>query len=170
VFNELIADGRYAIRQLRRVDSHNRDGRLIDANAGGRRIAAESPGQYPWLITATMSAAPRTSSRGAIARPIAGATPTPLRKSPDTRSAWTDLLIMVLREASAIAAIGAIIGAAAAVALSRYVRAMLFGITLGDPVTIGGAVVAMMAVALMAGWVPASKASRLDPMTALRHE
>jgi ABC-type lipoprotein release transport system permease subunit len=37
-------------------------------------------------------------------------------------------------------------------------------------VTIAGAVVAMLAAARMAGWVPAWKASRLDPMTALRHE
>jgi predicted permease len=81
-----------------------------------------------------------------------------------------DVLVMVLREASAIAAIGATIGAGVALALSRYIRAMLFGITPTDPVTIGGAVVAMIAVALVAGWLPAWKASRLDPMTALRHE
>jgi ABC-type antimicrobial peptide transport system permease subunit len=80
------------------------------------------------------------------------------------------VLVMVLREASAIAAIGATIGAAVALALSRYIRAMLFGITPADPLTIGAAVVAMMAVALLAGWVPAWKASRLDPMTALRHD
>jgi predicted permease len=81
-----------------------------------------------------------------------------------------DVLVMVLREAFTIAAVGATAGAAAALALSRYIRAMLFGIAPTDPVTIGGAVVAMLAVALMAGWVPAWKASRLDPMTALRHE
>ena len=61
-------------------------------------------------------------------------------------------------------------GVGAAAALSRYVRARLFGITPADPVTIGGAVAAMMAVALLAGWLPARKASRLDPMMALRHE
>jgi predicted permease len=81
-----------------------------------------------------------------------------------------DVLVMILREASSLAALGAGIGVAVAAALSRYIRAMLFGITPADPATIGGAVAAMMLVALMAGWFPARKASQLDPMIALRHE
>jgi predicted permease len=81
-----------------------------------------------------------------------------------------DVLAMILREAASLAALGAVLGVVAAAALSRYVRAMLFGITPADPATIGGAVAAMMAVALLAGWLPARKASRLDPMIALRHE
>ena len=81
-----------------------------------------------------------------------------------------DVLVMILREASTLAALGAAIGVAAAAALSRYIRAMLFGITPADPATIGGAVAAMMLVALMAGWLPARRASQLDPMIALRHE
>jgi ABC-type antimicrobial peptide transport system permease subunit len=81
-----------------------------------------------------------------------------------------DVLIMILREASSLAALGALIGVVAAAALSRYIRAMLFGVTPTDPATICGAVAAMMLVALLAGWVPARKASRLDPMAALRHD
>jgi ABC-type antimicrobial peptide transport system permease subunit len=77
---------------------------------------------------------------------------------------------MILREASSLVALGAVIGVAAAVALSRYVRAMLFGITPVDPATLAGAVAAMMLVGVLAGWVPARKASRLDPMAALRHD
>jgi predicted permease len=81
-----------------------------------------------------------------------------------------DVLVMILREASSLAALGAAIGVVAAAALSRYIRAMLFGITPADPATIAGAVAVMMLVALLAGWLPARKASRLDPMIALRHE
>ena len=77
---------------------------------------------------------------------------------------------MILREASSLAALGAVLGAAVAVALSRHIRAMLFGITPADPATMIGAVAAMMLVAFLAGWFPARKASQLDPMVALRHE
>jgi len=54
--------------------------------------------------------------------------------------------------------------------MSGSIRGLLFGITLADPATIAGAVAAMMVVALLAGWLPARRASRLDPMAALRHE
>ena len=81
-----------------------------------------------------------------------------------------DVLVMILREASSLAALGAAIGVVAAAALSRYIRAMLFGITPADPATIAVAVAAMMLVALLAAWLPARKASQLDPMIALRHE
>jgi len=81
-----------------------------------------------------------------------------------------DVLVMILREASSLAALGAVLGAAVGVALSRHIRGMLFGITPADPATMIGAVAAMMLVALLAGWFPARKASQLDPMGALRHE
>ncbi len=75
-----------------------------------------------------------------------------------------------MREAALLAAIGAIVGAAAAAALGRYVKATLFSVTPIDPIAIGGAVTAMLIVALIASWVPARRASRLDPIVALRHE
>jgi putative ABC transport system permease protein len=86
------------------------------------------------------------------------------------RSRVEQRLAMILREASSLAALGAVIGVVAAALLSRYVRALLFGVSPGDPVTFIAAVAAMMLVALLAGWIPARRASRLDPMTALRHE
>ncbi len=77
---------------------------------------------------------------------------------------------MVLREASSPAAVGAVIGLAAAAVLTRYVRAMLFGVAPLDPVTLTAATTVMLVVAVVAGWLPARRASRLDPMEALRHE
>jgi predicted permease len=81
-----------------------------------------------------------------------------------------DVHMMILHEALVLAGVGAAIGAVGAVALGRYIRAMLFGVTTGDPMTIGTAMAAMMLVAVLAGWIPARNASKLDPSTALRHE
>jgi predicted permease len=81
-----------------------------------------------------------------------------------------DVLMMVLREASLLAAIGIVLGTAAALGLSRYIESMLFGLTKYDPVAIGGAILTMLVVAVLAGWLPARRACRLDPMVALRHE
>jgi hypothetical protein len=75
-----------------------------------------------------------------------------------------------LREASSPAALGAVIGLAVAALLTRYVQTMLFGVQPLDPVTLTLAVTLMLAVAVLAGWLPARRASRLDPMEALRHE
>ena len=77
---------------------------------------------------------------------------------------------MVLREASLLAVLGVIVGSAAAAALGRFVQATLFGVTPIDPLAIGGAVAAMLSVALLAGWMPARRACRLNPLLALRHE
>jgi ABC-type antimicrobial peptide transport system permease subunit len=85
-------------------------------------------------------------------------------------AARRDVLVMVLREAALLAAIGVGIGVAAAAGLGRYVEAMLFGVTARDPIVMAGAAAAMLAVALLAGWLPAWRACRLNPMTALRHE
>jgi predicted permease len=81
-----------------------------------------------------------------------------------------NVLVMVLREASLLTLSGVGVGVAAAAALGRHVQPMLYGVTATDPIAIGPAVAAMLAVALMAVWVPARRACRLDPMAALRHE
>ena len=77
---------------------------------------------------------------------------------------------MVLREASSPAAFGAAIGLGGRRAVTKYVQTMLFGVQPLDPVTLTVAVTLMLAVAIFAGWLPARRASRLDPMEALRHE
>ena len=77
---------------------------------------------------------------------------------------------MVLREASWMAVVGIIVGLGGVVLLTKYVKAMLYGLTPNDPWILGGAAVLLFAVALLAGWGPARRASRIDPMEALRHE
>ena len=80
------------------------------------------------------------------------------------------VLGMVLREASWLSIIGIVAGLAIALALGRLVKAMLYGLRPADPASLAGAACLLLFVALMAGWVPAMRASRVEPMEALRHE
>jgi predicted permease len=80
------------------------------------------------------------------------------------------VLWMVLRGALQLVAAGVLIGAPAAWAASRLVASALFGLKPGDPVIIATASLLLAAVAIAAAWIPARKASRVDPMTALRWE
>jgi predicted permease len=82
----------------------------------------------------------------------------------------SDVLWMVLRETLALVLTGVAAGLALALALSRLETSMLFGLTPADPVAIGLATALMMAVALFAGWLPARRATRIDPTVALRYE
>ncbi len=80
------------------------------------------------------------------------------------------VLALVLKEAAVLAGAGLAIGAPVAFALSRLVESQLFGIKAADPVTFisGGALLAL--IALLAGYLPGRRASRIDPIRALRHE
>jgi predicted permease len=80
------------------------------------------------------------------------------------------VVLMVLGETTWLVGIGLILGVLAAVGLGRLVRSMLFGLGPADPVTFIGASLLLLAVALLAGWGPARKASRINPVIALRHE
>ncbi len=82
----------------------------------------------------------------------------------------TDVLRMVLKEASTLAAVGIAIGLLGAFALSRFAQSQLFGIQAHDPAIFIGASVLLGAIALVAGLVPGWRASRTDPVSALKYE
>jgi predicted permease len=78
--------------------------------------------------------------------------------------------IMILRQVGLLTLIGGIVGLAAAVGLGRAARSLLFGLEGHDPLVLTTAAVLLALVALGAGYVPAMRASRVDPMKALRYE
>jgi putative ABC transport system permease protein len=80
------------------------------------------------------------------------------------------VLLMVLRQGSALAAGGILIGLAGAIALTRLLSEMLYRITPLDPVSFGAALVLLFVTAIVACWVPARRAAKLDPVEALRRE
>jgi predicted permease len=81
-----------------------------------------------------------------------------------------DVLAMIVRESLAPVVAGVGIGLAAAFALTRLMSSMLFGVRATDPAVFGGVALGLAAIALVASLVPARRASRLDPLAALRHE
>jgi len=87
-----------------------------------------------------------------------------------SRSRRSDVLWMVLRSAMMLVAVGVGIGLAAAFAVSRVVKGLLFGISATDPATFLGVTLVLTAVALVASSIPALRASRVDPLVALRHQ
>ena len=77
---------------------------------------------------------------------------------------------MVLRESGWLAGAGVAIGILVALGLGRLVESLLYGVKATDPLSVLGASLLLLAVALSSGWIPARRASRLEPMDALRHE
>lgn len=77
---------------------------------------------------------------------------------------------MVLREGMLLAGIGIAIGVGGALALTRFLRSLLFEIKPTDPATFVGVAVLLVVVALLACYIPARRAMKVDPMVALRYE
>jgi len=81
-----------------------------------------------------------------------------------------NVLWVVLHETLLLALAGVVAGLALALAASKLVESLLFGVKPTDPLVIGLSIVAMTTVALLAGYLPARRATRIDPLQALRYE
>jgi len=79
-----------------------------------------------------------------------------------------DVLRMVIGEGGRLAVTGVLIGSAIAIAGGRLIRGLLFNVSATDPLTFAGVAIGLLAVALLASYIPARRATRVDPMTALR--
>jgi ABC-type antimicrobial peptide transport system permease subunit len=81
-----------------------------------------------------------------------------------------NVLWLVMREVLVLLALGLVVGVPAGMGLGRYVSAQLYGIDPSDPWIAGSTVVLLAVVSACAGLIPAHKASRIDPILALRYE
>ena len=81
-----------------------------------------------------------------------------------------DVLKLVVRQGMLLTLVGVALGLAGAFALTRVMSTLLFGVTAKDPLTFGVVAALLIAVAFLACFVPARRATKVDPLTALRYE
>jgi ABC-type antimicrobial peptide transport system permease subunit len=81
-----------------------------------------------------------------------------------------DVLQLILNQGLALVLIGSVLGVIIAVVSSRFVASILYGLAPDDGFTIGIAVLVIAVIAALAAFIPARKASRIDPLAALRYE
>jgi predicted permease len=85
-------------------------------------------------------------------------------------ASWGEILGMLLRETLALTGLGIVAGTGIAATASRLVSTFLYGVKPTDPLTLGGAALLVLATAALAGYLPARRAAKVDPMVALRYE
>jgi putative ABC transport system permease protein len=81
-----------------------------------------------------------------------------------------DVLGLVMKQGLALAAVGVVLGLAGAMAASRLLTSFLFEVKAGDPLTYMGVAVLLAVVAIAASYLPARRATKVDPLTSLRQE
>ncbi|MEO7964536.1 MAG: FtsX-like permease family protein, partial [Gemmatimonadaceae bacterium] len=81
-----------------------------------------------------------------------------------------EVVRLVIRQGMKLVAIGSAVGLVGALGAARLARGLLYGGSASDPVTIGVVTLVLVSVALLAVWIPARRASRVDPILALRSE
>jgi putative ABC transport system permease protein len=83
---------------------------------------------------------------------------------------WSDVLRLILKQGIALAIVGVAVGVGAAIALTRLMRSLLFQVAATDVATFVSVAVGLIAVVLLACYVPARRATKVDPLVALRYE
>jgi putative ABC transport system permease protein len=81
-----------------------------------------------------------------------------------------DVLWLIVRQGLALTLIGVVLGVAAALALTRVLQNLLYGVSATDPATFAGIALLLVGVAFITSFIPARRATKVDPLTSLRHE
>ena len=82
----------------------------------------------------------------------------------------TNILIMVLRQGFGLTAVGLVLGLGGAVAAARSLASLLYGVRPNDPLSFGAVSAVLLGVGLLASYIPARRATKVDPIVALRYE